>query len=127
MLELLAQGIDNFLHRAALAGRLEADEDVAGERLGGEQAKLGAGAADVAGHVGRLLQHRLDPPQHLVGLGERGAHGHPVIEHKGPFVHVGHEARSPGGGTATNPAATASSAKTTIVRGNRSPTRSNPS
>ena len=41
---------------------------------------------------GVLLEHGLDPAHHLVGLGQRGADRHVVVEHERPLVHVGHEA-----------------------------------
>ncbi len=91
-LELLAEGVEELVHRPALAGRLEAHEDVAGIRLGREEAELGPGPADVARDVGRLQEHVLDPAHDLVGLGQRGADRHVVVEHERPFVHVGHEA-----------------------------------
>ena len=53
VLELLAELVEDLLHRPALAGGLEADEDVAGVRLGGEETELGARPADVARDVGR--------------------------------------------------------------------------
>ena len=59
--ELLAEGLEDLFGRPALAGRLEAHEDVAGVRLGGEEPELGPGPADVAGDVGRVLQARLRP------------------------------------------------------------------
>ena len=50
------------------------------------------GPADVAGDVGRAQEHVLDPAHHLVGLGQRGADRHVVVEDERAFVHVGHEA-----------------------------------
>ncbi len=76
----------------ALVRRLEAYEDVAGVRLGGEVAQFRSGAADVAGHLGRIQEQRLDPAQHRVGLLEGSPRGHLVVEDEGPLVHLGHEA-----------------------------------
>ena len=132
-LELLAKRVEDLGRRAALARGLQAHEDVAGIALGGEEAELGARAADVARDVGRLEQDLLHPAEDPVGLGQRGAHRHVVVEHEGPLVHLGHEAGlqrgSPGhsfrsetsGRAQIQPGITASSASSMAVFGKRSP------
>ena len=60
-LELLAERVEQLAHRATLPRGLEADQDVAGVRLGGEEAELGARPADVAGDVGRAAGARPRP------------------------------------------------------------------
>ena len=91
-LDLLAEHVEQFTRRAPLARGLEADQDVPGVRLGGEETELGARPADVARDIGRAQEHVLDPAHHLVGMGQRGADRHVVVEDERAFVHVGHEA-----------------------------------
>ena len=54
--------------------------------------ELGAGAADVAGDVGRLLEHGLDPPQRPCRSAPARCRPACCSRARTPLVHVGHEA-----------------------------------
>ena len=93
VLQALAQRLGDFAGLAPLAGRLQAHQDVAGIGLRREQPQFGPRAADVARNVVGFQQDRLDAAEHLVGLGQRRAHGHVVVDDDRAFVHLGHEAQ----------------------------------
>ena len=91
LLDLGAQIGDDFVD-AAIALALELDRDVAGIGLGhGRQPQLQAGAARVAFHFGKLAHHLLDVADHTVGLLQRGAGRHDVVDHEAAFIHVGQQ------------------------------------
>ncbi len=84
---------------------------------------------------GVRLEHVLDPAHHLVGLRQRGADRHVVVEHERALVHVGHEAgldrvdldgmipkRDLQSKKEDQPGTIASSASSMTVFGNRRPT-----
>ena len=52
-LDSFAQRVEDFGRRPPLAGRLEADKNVAGVRLGGKKTEFGPGPPDVARNVRR--------------------------------------------------------------------------
>ena len=85
-------GILHDLVDVAVAVGLEADGEVAGVGFGdGGEAHLQAGAAAGGGDLGGAAQDLLDVLQDAVGLGQRGAGGHEVVEDEGAFVHLGQQ------------------------------------
>ena len=74
--ELFAKGLEELFGRSALAGRLQAHEDVACMGFSGEKAQFSPGPADISRNVGRILQYVFDPAHDLVGLRQRSAHRH---------------------------------------------------
>ena len=109
-LQLLAERVEDLVHRPALPRGLEADEDVAGVSSRWRRSRARRRSGGCSRDVGRSQQHLLDPAQDLVGLGQRGADRHVVVEDERPFVHVGHEAGLQVRGTSHQPGTTASSA-----------------
>ena len=86
-----AHGGDHFL-AAAFAVALEFDGNIAGIGFGhlGET-QLEAGAAGGALHFGRLAQNFFHVGDDAIGLVERGAGGHDVVDDEAAFVHGGQE------------------------------------
>ena len=78
----------HFVDAAAALG-LELHGEVAGVGFGhGGQAHLQAGAARGAFDFRHRVQDALDVLQHAVGLGQRAAGGHDVVEDEAAFVHL---------------------------------------
>ena len=86
-----AHGGDDFL-AAAFAVALQFDGDIAGVGFGhlGES-QLQAGAARGALHFGRLAQNLFHVGDHAIGLFERRAGGHDVVDDEAAFVHRGQQ------------------------------------
>ena len=79
---------DDFVDGAAALG-FELDGEVAGVGFGdGGEAHLQAGAAGGAFDFGRSAQDPFDVLEDAVGLGERAAGGHDVVEDEAAFVHL---------------------------------------
>src|SRR6185437_14515292 len=84
----LRADVGDDLVNSAVAVALEQHGDIPGVgfRDGGE-AELKTGAAGGAGHLRRRAQDAFDPLEHGIGLGERAARRHHVIEDKAAFIH----------------------------------------
>ena len=71
---------------------LQLDGDVAGVCFGDcGEAHLQAGAAGDDFDVGVVLENCFDVLEDAVGLGERAAGGHDVVEDEAAFVHLGQQ------------------------------------
>ncbi len=57
---------------------------------------LQAGAAGGGLDLGECVEDLLDVGEDAVGLGERGAGGHDVVEDEGAFVHLGQQVGAEG-------------------------------
>ena len=68
---------------------LELDREVAGVGLGHRgQAQLQAGAARSVFDLGNGVQDAVDVLQHAIGLGQRAARGHDVVENEAALIHL---------------------------------------
>ena len=88
----LGAHVGDHFFAAAFAIGLQLDRDVAGIGFGhlGE-AQLQAGAARRALHFGRLAQNLFHMGDHAIGLFERRAGGHDVVDDEAAFVHGGQQ------------------------------------